>query len=47
VIKDDLVVNFTGLNAVQANIGVDGGLHVLVTEQLPDEFILPRVVFSE
>lgn len=39
---DDLAEDLARLDVLQANIGIDRGLHVAVTQKLPDEFVRAR-----
>ena len=40
--SDDLAEDFAGVDIFQPDVGVDGGLHVAVAEELSDELVLAR-----
>src|SRR5215813_11291307 len=42
MLHDDLAEDFARVDVFQPDIGVDGGLHVAVTEKLSDELVLAR-----
>src|SRR5262249_309680 len=42
VLSDDLAEDFAGVDIFQPDVGVDGGLHVAVAEELSDELVLAR-----
>jgi len=42
MLHDDLAEDFARVDIFQPDIGVDGGLHVAMAEELPDKLVLAR-----
>ena len=47
MLHDDLAEDLARLDVLQADIGIDRGLHVAVTEKLPDELVLARPALED